>query len=200
MAADGKTGSAISWKLPLIAAVAVLCTAGPILWSRDFGFFVLRAPYSIGLGAVCLGLLLSGFLARMPGVRPTLVASAISAVVMFASLYLAATPATIDFVHDRLGFWLWYATHGDVVRQYAKRDAIITTWDSWGFAGMENDSFLVSDPDDSIGTSTASAARWTKRLKSACSDGVAGAVRLKRGVYILTTYNCPLTDERKHSG
>ena len=99
-------------------------------------------------------------------------------------------------MHDRLGFWVWYATHRNVVRQYTKRDAIIMTWDSWGIAGMENDSFLVSDPDDSIGNSTENAARWTKRMKSGCGKAVAGAVRLKRGLYILTTYNCPLTDER----
>jgi hypothetical protein len=125
--------------------------------------------------------------------------TALTGTAIFAVLFFAAAPCT-DFVHDRLGFWVWYATHGDVVRQYAKHDAIIVIWDGWGFAGIENDSFLVSDPDDSIGSSTESAARWAKRIKSDCGEAVVGVVRLKRGLYILTTYNCPLTNERKIVG
>jgi len=196
MATGEKTGGEFSWKLPLIAALVVLCTAGPLLWSRDFGLFLLLGLYAPALGGVCLLVLVAGLFAKEPGARPTLVVTSLTAAATFAALFFTAAPAS-DFMHDRLGFWVWYATHRDVARQYAKRDAIIMTWDSWGMAGMENDSFLVSDPDDSIGSSTENADRWSKRMKSDCD--VVGSVRLKRGLYILTTYNCPLTDERKYT-
>jgi hypothetical protein len=195
MATGEEIGGKFSWKLPLIAALVVLCTAGPLLWSRDFGLFLLMPLYPMALGCVCFLVFGAGLFAKKPGARPTLLVTALTAAATFAALFFTAGPATTDFMHDRLGFWVWYVAHRDVTRQYAKRDAIIMTWDSWGFAGMGNDSFLVSDPDDSIGSSTENADRWTKRMKSDCD--VVGSVRLKRGLYILTTYNCPLTDERK---
>ncbi len=62
-------------------------------------------------------------------------------------------------------------------------------WDSWGMAGMENDSYLISDHADSL-TDAHVASRWTHRHHYNCD--VASVVRMQRGLYILTTYNCPL--------
>ena len=69
----------------------------------------------------------------------------------------------------------------------ARRDAVIQHWDGWGFAGMENDSYLVSDPDDSI-TGLEAANRWVRDHDLTCD--VVAAQRMRRGFYILTTYNC----------
>jgi len=184
-----------SWKLPLIAAFAVLCTAGPLVWSRDFGLFLLLFPYAFGLGVVCLVLLVVGLFAKGPVARSHLIEAACAPIAIFALLWLTATPVS-NFLHDRVGFEVWYATNSNVAHQYGRQDAIIMTWDEWGMAGMDSFSFLISDPDDSIGRSTLRATAWTRRLKSECE--VMEATRARRGLYILSTFNCPLTDERKH--
>jgi hypothetical protein len=134
-------------------------------------------------------MLVSAFFVKALGARLAQIATACVAVGTFASLVLTTLPVT-DFVHTRLWFWLWYPTHSSVVAQYARRDAIITHWDGWGMAGSENDSYLVSNPDDSIGNSADKATMWAKRLKADCD--IADATRLKNGLYILTTYNCSL--------
>ena len=196
MTTDKEMEGGASWKPPLMAALAVLCTGGPLFWSRNFGLFLLLYPYVFGVGAICLVLFGLAPFGKTPRARLTRAVTALSSATALAVLFFTAAPAS-DFLHDRLGFLIWYTTHRNVARQYAHHDAIIMTWDSWGIAGLENDSYLISDPDDSIGTSTANAARWIKRVRSSC--GVAGAVRLKRGLYILTTENCPLTDGRSHA-
>jgi len=94
-----------------------------------------------------------------------------------------------NFIHDYLAFWAWYPTHHRLIDDYRARDGIVMTWDSWGFAGGGNDSYLVSNPSDSI-SNTEAATLWTYRLEHACE--VVDVKRMIRGVYILTTYNCPL--------
>jgi hypothetical protein len=189
-----ETAGGFAWKLPAMAAVTVLVTAGPLIWSRDFGWFLfLLFLYAPILACVCLALLIRGFFAGKSGTRLTFIATALTVGTMLAGLYFTAAPVS-DFLHDRAGFWVWYATHRDVPGRYAKRDAIIIDWDDWGMAGMSFFSFLVSDPDDSIGGSTRNATVWARRLKSDCA--VTGVTRLERGLYILDTYNCPLTDAR----
>ncbi len=63
------------------------------------------------------------------------------------------------------------------------------TWDRWGFAGGENDSYLVSVPSDSLGNK-ATATQWAQRFQPGCE--ITDSERMMRGLYILTTYNCPL--------
>jgi hypothetical protein len=196
MRASVSLGREFSWKPPLIAALIVLCTAGPLLWGRDFGLFFLLIPYALGLGGICLFGLVVGIFAKEPGARPTYVVTSLIAAAMFVLLYFTAAPTSF-LLHNRLGFEIWYATHGKVADKYRKQDAIIMTWDDWGFAGMSFFSFLISDPDDSIGGSTDRASAWARRLKSDCE--VTDVTRLRRGLYILSTYNCPLGDEREES-
>jgi len=56
-------------------------------------------------------------------------------------------------------------------------------------AGMSNDSYLVSNPNDSISSLNA-ATKWVHRIQPACD--AAAVERMARGLYIITTYNCPL--------
>jgi hypothetical protein len=100
-----------------------------------------------------------------------------------AVIYIATT------AHDPLGFYVWYFTHPKIVEEFAYKDGIIMDWNRWGFAGMENDSYLVSNPDDTISTLSV-ATKWVRRFGSDCEVG--DTQRMKRGLYIITTYNCPL--------
>ena len=90
-------------------------------------------------------------------------------------------------LQNPLRFLVWsLAWHGQI-EALARQDAVIQHWDGWGFAGMENDSYLVSDPDDSI-TGLEAANRWVRDHDLTCD--VVAAQRMRRGFYILTTYNC----------
>lgn len=62
-------------------------------------------------------------------------------------------------------------------------------WESWGIAGSENDAYLVSDPDDKLDQS-GERLKWLHNIGSDCE--IVDAKRLARGLYIATTYNCPL--------
>jgi hypothetical protein len=91
-------------------------------------------------------------------------------------------------IRDRLAFWLWYPTHRQLVDEWMTKDGIIVDWDGWGMAGMENDSYLVSNPDDMISTVDL-ASQWSLQHANGCE--VVGVQRMRRSLYILTTYNCP---------
>jgi hypothetical protein len=54
-------------------------------------------------------------------------------------------------------------------------------------AGAENDSYLVSDKfDDS--SNVVAAERWRSRMGLDCPIATA---RMQKGIYIVTTYECP---------
>jgi hypothetical protein len=80
--------------------------------------------------------------------------------------------------------------HRHLVDRVAAKDAIIMVWDSWGMAGNEKDFYLVSNPSDTISSPDA-ASRWAKQhADNTCEIG--DVDRMKRGLYIVTTYNCGL--------
>lgn len=56
-------------------------------------------------------------------------------------------------------------------------------------AGMENDAYLVSNPSDNL-TQAGGAAEWLRHVGSSCE--IAASKRMRCGIYIVTTYNCPL--------
>jgi hypothetical protein len=66
-----------------------------------------------------------------------------------------------------LQFLLWSLTRPDQIQMLARRDGVIQHWDGWGIAGMENDSYLVSDPNDSI-TDLQAANRWARDHHLTC--------------------------------
>src|SRR5262249_117710 len=90
---------------------------------------------------------------------------------------------------DEIRFLVWSYTHGDVLRGLADKDPIILHWESWGIAGMENDSFLVWKAGDNLGEGGA-ASEWLRRVGSSCE--IVASKRLARGIYVVTTSNCPL--------
>jgi hypothetical protein len=96
---------------------------------------------------------------------------------------------TLPRIKDELRFLVWSHTHDDVLKAFADRDAIILDWESWGMAGMENDAYLVSNPSDNLAEGSA-ASEWLRHMRSSCE--IVASKRLRRGIYIITTYECPL--------
>ena len=92
-------------------------------------------------------------------------------------------------VKDELRFLASFHTHNDAPGWLADKDLIILDWESWGMAGMENDAYLVSNPSDNL-TQDGGAAEWLRHVGSSCE--IVASKRMHRGIYIVTTYNCPL--------
>jgi hypothetical protein len=110
-------------------------------------------------------------------------------VVIFA--VLGGTLFGLPRLKDELRFLIWSYTHGDVLKRFSDKDAIILDWESWGIAGMENDSYLVSNPvDDLADGGTTSTSGWLRLVGSNCE--IVASKRLAHGIYLVTTYNCPL--------
>ena len=91
--------------------------------------------------------------------------------------------------HDPIKFYAWYFTHPKIVEEFAHKDGIILDWNRWGMTGNESDSYLVSNPEDTISNLSAATA-WVRRFGSDCEVG--DTQRMKPGLYIIETFNCPL--------
>jgi hypothetical protein len=146
--------------------------------SRDYVdfFFLAIVPALFLLSLLCIGI--AAFADwRSRGVKIGL-------------LILLATPifalATFRF-HDDIRFVLWSAVHGRDLDRAAKKDAVITAWDSWGMAGLENDSYLVSDISDD-NRSVAAAEQWRKHMRLKCP--IVATERMAARIYMVTTSNC----------
>jgi hypothetical protein len=175
---------ALRW-LPTVIAVAVLATAGPLGWDKDFGTFLFTLFFYLPvLVILCAGLCIWAVIEhRSPRGRSVCMALA-AAVVSAPITFFGAS-----WGKDHARFFLWYATHHGFADQFVGRDAIVLDWESWGIAGSENDAYLVSDPDDKLDQS-GERLKWLHNIGSDCE--IADAKRLARGLYIATTYNCPL--------
>ncbi len=79
-----------------------------------------------------------------------------------------------------------------------RSDGVLQHWDSWGFAGMDNDTFLVSDAGDELSAAVAPrhsptlpepqadvAERWGKSHRLRCD--IVWVDRVHRGFYVVTT-------------
>lgn len=90
---------------------------------------------------------------------------------------------------DPIVFAFWSQTHVALLSRYTTQDGIISTWDGWGIAGMENDSYLVADHGNTL-SSTDAATRWIRRRGWKCQ--IVDVQQMRHGLYILTTFECPL--------
>lgn len=110
----------------------------------------------------------------------------------WAPVFIALSPLLLrgtGMARNRLSFAGWALFHPATVFGEPDRDDIIRGWDSWGFGGLENDSYLVADPRDAIDTLPAAEA-WRKRHGQ--SGEIVDTQRMAPRRYIVTTYNCPL--------
>ncbi len=114
---------------------------------------------------------------------------AVGSNILTAILVLTAVIFTTRYEHDRFEFLFWYPSHREFVQSHSNKDGIILNWDSWGMAGMSNDSFLVSVPKDNIASAT-DASQWSHSHGFVCD--VIDTQRMRHGIYMFMTYNCPL--------
>ena len=171
--------------LPLIVSVGALATAIPLGWSRSFGaFLIIYMIYAPVIFVLCLVLAFRAIAERRSrggrAAGPALLA------------LLVLTPAAlygVPLVRDDVGYFFWATTHPGTLREFAGRNAVIMGWDSWGLAGMGNDSYLVSNPDGEL-DDPSKAAKWLSDVGSDCE--IVRSKRMARALYIVTTYECPL--------
>jgi len=171
--------------LPLFGSVAALATAAPLAWDKGFDTFLLT--FMLYLPAVLVLCICLGVWAAIDwkSVRGRSARRTLAAILILIPLAFYIVPR----IKDEVRFILWSQRHSDVLRAFANRDAIILDWESWGMAGMDNDSYLASNPADNLGEPN-TASQWLHHVGSTCE--IAGTKRLARGLYIVTTYNCPL--------
>jgi hypothetical protein len=171
--------------IPFLTASIVLIVYELLGLGRNWALMFLTVPLLLLLSciAVALGFALI-FEWRSAQTRST--ATALACVIVA----LVGIPAAIAYggpLRDPLRFLLWWQTHPGEIATWAGKDAVVQHWDAWGFAGLENDSYLVSDAGDSI-ADLAAADRWAQDRNLDC--GIAATQRMWRGFYILTTENC----------
>jgi len=171
------------WRAPVVTALAVTATAFPFLWNRDFGWFLFGLFFYLPTLAatVLLAVIAAIFFGRL---RLTILRTVAVTAVFLTLLYGMSI-----YEHDRITFLFWFPSHWKTLQSQRGQDRLIAAWDSWGMAGSTNDTYLVSNPSDEIGT-TEAATRWLKRLNLPCE--ATNAQRMLPRVYMLTTYNCPL--------
>jgi hypothetical protein len=183
--APEKEARRLGW-LPLIGAIAAVATATPLAWdSKNFGTYLL--VISVYLPAVALVVLGLCIWAAVERKSPRARSIVISLAVMLA--LIGGTFWALPRVKDELRFMAWSHTHGDALRGFADKDAVMLDWESWGMAGMENDAYLVSNPSDTL-AEDGGASEWLRHVGSSCE--IVASKRMRRGVFIVTTHNCPL--------
>lgn len=171
--------------LPLVAAIFAVATAAPFAWDKDFGtFLLLISLYLPAVALVCIGLCFWAVLERK---SPRARSIAISIVVMLT--LICGTFWAAPRAKDELRFLAWSLKHNDALEWFADKDSVILDWESWGMVGMENDAYLVSNPSDNLAQDDG-ASEWLRHVGSSCE--IAASKRMRRGIYIVTTYNCPL--------
>jgi hypothetical protein len=170
--------------LGVVVGLTVISSACAGWYGRNIGIFLLTFLYVLpALILVAVVFLLAGVSVKNAPWRLSFLCAA--AFILPGSIGIYFVESRLN---DYLGFWAWYPGHYRLVDGYTGKDAIVMRWDSWGFAGGGNDSYLVSNPSDSI-SGVDSATRWAQKYQAGCD--VVAVERMQRGLYILTTFNLP---------
>ena len=170
------------YQSPLLPAALIAACIFIYGYSRDFGVFI-------------FAILLSPVLLLLVGLAGLYLYATFKTPNRRRECYLAiaiimAAPLLTYFltqVRDQAHFLTWAPFHIDLLRETSGKDGVITLWDGWGFAGNENDSFLVRSVEDRL-TSLDAANAWAQRQGSSCE--IVRTERVWRQIYVLTTYNC----------
>lgn len=123
--------------LALATSIALVISAAVFGASRSFGMFLLSLVILPAL--LILSLILVGLATVNNGGG-----RGIGRSVMLIVLAPLAAYATAH-LRDRVLFTGWSLTHEADLQAVVPRDTVIVGWDSWGMAGSENFSYLVSD-------------------------------------------------------
>ena len=147
--------------------------------SRDMGALMIEIFILIPLLGLALFLLCAAWADDKGGYQVK-----ISTVlfILFPFIVYAAYQKT-----DELHFTGWSVFHFPQLLEAASKDQVVARLDSWGMAGMENDSYIISDARDDS-SSVGSAERWRLRMGLDCE--VVATSRMWAGFYVFTTANC----------
>ncbi|MDD1522604.1 MULTISPECIES: hypothetical protein [Bradyrhizobium] len=172
--------------LPFIAAIAAVVTAAPFAWDKSLRtFLLLISLYLPAMALVCIGLCIWAAVERKSSRARSIV---ISLAVMLT--LIGGTFWAVPRVKDELRFLAWSHTHSDAAEGwFADKDAVMLDWESWGMVGMENNAYLVSNPSDTL-AEDGGASEWLRNVGSSCD--IVASKRMRRGIFIVTTTNCPL--------
>jgi hypothetical protein len=168
----------------LAVGIFVVFTAVPLGMSRDFlAFMIAVFVYGPLLAIAALLTIVWLIVERRPSRRVS-IAWALVAIVAAVPLYFIGNRFS-----DPIRFAFWSPFHTALLARYSSRDGIVTDWDSWGFGGTENDSYLVADHGAVLDSDDA-ATKWIARHGGKCE--IVGVERMWPSLYILTTSECPL--------
>jgi hypothetical protein len=92
---------------------------------------------------------------------------------------------------DGIAFSFWEFANRDVMRSFKTRDGIIREWNGWGFAGNENDSYLVAAHDIGM-MSRKKATEWAHGRGETVDCEIVDVQKKREAIYIFTTYECVL--------
>ena len=163
----------------LVAALAMILVEAEFI-TRGFGLFLIVFFTVPILWLVTLACIAWSVTSRRAG-RSTPLA---------LLLLVTAEPLgrPIQTAWDWTGVTLWSLAHHREVTAATGRDAILTGWGDWGWAGGLTFAYVVADAQDAS-SSSAGAERWRNRLRLGCP--VAHGLRIRAHLYLVETSDCP---------
>jgi hypothetical protein len=170
--------------LPVAIGIFVVGVGLPLAISRGFISFLAMCFVYVPLLAIALVLSIVWLIVERRPTHRVSIAWAIAAIVAAAPVFFIG-----NRFHDQIRFALWSPFHAPLLRQYSSRDGIVTDWDSWGFGGMENDSYLVADHGPVLSSDDAATA-WIARRGRKCE--IVDVEQMWPSLYIFTTSECVL--------
>jgi len=177
--------SLISWRAPTATTALAVIVFGPFGpgW-RNFGVAMFSYLF---LGPAALVLLVGATLWVRLERRPQAARAARTAflAILVPLLLAAGLLYSHDPVRDPVRYAVWAAFHQHKLAAARRRDGIFKHWDSWGAFVFEDDSYLASDPTDTLAR-PGQAERWGRDHHLTCKFDVQ---RLARGIFLLTTYD-----------
>jgi hypothetical protein len=168
------------YKSPAVATACLFLLAGVyFVASRDFGVWLI-AIFVLPVLLAIVGIFTAVEAIQRKNKKAALIAFAIIVATPLAA-YMAAQ------FKDRVRFLVWVPAHFSELSRTINKDGIVTAWDGWGMAGMENDSYLVVDTKDRL-LAKGETGQWLRRVSQSCE--IVDTKRMWTRLYIVTTYNC----------
>jgi hypothetical protein len=167
----------------LIVAALLVVNNLVVEWNRDLVVFII-ALFATPLVLIVAFAILMGTLPFETRWKRFLVAMAL------VGGSIVATTTVGRRLHDPTMAILWMLANPTKLHRALGHDGIATFLDGWGFAGLENESYLVVDRTDSLNSSPAAAAGWRRKLGLGCE--IIEPQRVWSKLYVVITYNCSL--------
>lgn len=176
------------WILPACTAALTVMFYGPLELGRDFGAFIIGLIFLLPLTVTIL--VISGIwllVERRPlwlGVTRSTFFAALAPALLGPALWFFGDP-----LRDPARYAVWAPFHQSVLAVARRKDGVFKHWDSWGWVGGSNDSYLASDTTGSLST-PAKRDQWAKIHHLGCD--LVDARRMEKGIYVVTTSECTI--------